>query len=61
MPSESPGNPQPQPHRPGWRQWLQWIAAALVLLALSEVLWVWQTWPVRVLLHAPGHAKDGRP
>lgn len=36
---------------PGWRQWLLFVAAALVLLAVSEALWLWQTWPVRELLH----------
>jgi hypothetical protein len=50
MSPESPGSTQPSPARPGWRQWLQLVAAALVLLALSEVLWIWQTWPVRQLL-----------
>lgn len=56
MSPQSPGSTQPQPARAGWRQWLQLVAAALVLLALSELLWVWQTWPVRELLHpAPTH------
>jgi HAMP domain-containing protein len=31
-------------------KWLRVAAAALVLLALSEVVWLWQTWPVRELL-----------
>jgi hypothetical protein len=30
--------------------WLRVAAAALVLLALSQALWLWQTWPVRELL-----------
>jgi len=52
MPAEVPGNTQ-QAARAGWRAWLRLAAAALVLLGLSEVLWVWQTWPVRELLQ-PG-------
>lgn len=31
-------------------------AAAVVLLALSQTLWLWQTWPVRQLLQAPAPA-----
>lgn len=53
MPAQSPGNTQPQPARAAWRQWLRLFAAALALLALSEVFWLWQTWPVRELLQAP--------
>ncbi|HET8743973.1 MAG TPA: hypothetical protein VFM98_00090 [Ramlibacter sp.] len=49
MPAEVPRNTQP-PARAGWRGWLRLVAAALVLLGLSELLWVWQTWPVRELL-----------
>ena len=49
MSAEVPGSTQ-QPARAGWRQWLRLGAAALALLALSEALWVWQTWPVRELL-----------
>lgn len=39
--------------RAPWRAWLRVAAAAAVLLALSEALWLWQTWPVRELLQAP--------
>jgi hypothetical protein len=49
MSAEVPDSTQ-QPARAGWRAWLRLCAAALVLLALSEALWVWQTWPVRELL-----------
>lgn len=49
MSAEVPGSTQ-QPARAGWRQWLRLLAAALALLALSEAIWVWQTWPVRELL-----------
>jgi hypothetical protein len=49
MSAENPGSTQ-QPVRTGWRQWLRLLAAAGVLLALSEALWMWQTWPVRELL-----------
>lgn len=52
MSAEVPGSTQ-QPARAGWRQWLRLGAAALALLALSEALWVWQTWPVRELLQTP--------
>lgn len=56
MSAEVPGSTQ-QPVRAGWREWLRLCAAALVLLALSEALWVWQTWPVRELLQpAPANA-----
>lgn len=37
----------------GRRRWLEVAVAAAVLLALSETLWLWQTWPVRELLHLP--------
>lgn len=33
-----------------WRTWLQLAVAALVLLVVSEAMWIWQTWPVRELL-----------
>lgn len=59
MTAESPGSTQPVA-RAGWRQWLQLLAVALVLLAVSEALWIWQTWPVRQLLQAPStHATGG--
>ncbi|WP_299794725.1 hypothetical protein [Ramlibacter sp.] len=40
--------------------WLQMVAVAAALLVVSEVVWVWQTWPVRELLQpaSPVHA-DG--
>ena len=31
--------------------WLAMAVAAVALLLLSEALWLWQTWPVRELLH----------
>ena len=49
MRAEVPGSGQ-RPARVGWRSWLRLAAAALALLALSELLWLWQTWPVRELL-----------
>lgn len=56
MSAEVPESTQ-QPARAGWRQWLRLLAAAGVLLAASEALWVWQTWPVRELLQpAPTRA-----
>ena len=33
--------------------WLQMVAVAAALLGVSEVVWVWQTWPVRELLQQP--------
>jgi hypothetical protein len=59
MSAEVPGSTQ-QPARAGWREWLRLCAAALVLLALSEALWVWQTWPVRELLHSAATLPAGR-
>lgn len=53
MAAEIAESTEVRPPAPGWRQWLQLAAAALVLLTASEALWLWQTWPVRELLHAP--------
>jgi hypothetical protein len=50
MSAATPGSNQPRHPRPGWRQWLRLALAAGVLLAVSEALWIWQTWPVRELL-----------
>ena len=47
------GRTQPQQRRQAWSRWLRVAAGALVLLALSEVLWLWQTWPVRAQLQPP--------
>jgi hypothetical protein len=41
------------PARRRWRDWAQWLALALIVLLLSEALWLWQTWPVRELLQPP--------
>jgi hypothetical protein len=49
MSAEVPGSTHP-PARAGWREWLRLCAAAFVLLAISEALWLWQTWPVREVL-----------
>jgi hypothetical protein len=52
MSTQAPETPvHEQPVRAGWRDWLRVAAAALALLTLSEALWLWQTWPVRELLH----------
>jgi hypothetical protein len=48
---------RPQKH---WREWLQFAALALILLLLSEALWLWQTWPVRDLLQ-PAAPTGARP
>jgi type VI secretion system protein ImpK len=34
------------------RRWLGLALGAVALLAVSEVLWLWQTWPVRELLQS---------
>ncbi len=52
MSAAIPGSNPPRRTRAGWRQWLRLVLAAGVLLAMSEALWVWQTWPVRELLQA---------
>jgi hypothetical protein len=59
MSAEVPATPRRR-ERGRWRQWLQLFVAAGVLLALSEALWVWQTWPVRELLQAPATRTAGR-
>lgn len=51
MAAEIPESTEGRSPAPGWRQWLLFVAAALALLAVSEALWLWQTWPVRELLH----------
>jgi hypothetical protein len=35
-------------------RWLRVAAGAALLLALSQALWLWQSWPVRELLAPPG-------
>jgi hypothetical protein len=48
--------------RAGWRDWVLVAACALILLALSQALWLWQTWPVRDLLQsAPGSSIPAAP
>ena len=32
------------------------VGVAAALLVVSEVVWVWQTWPVRELLQQPAAA-----
>lgn len=61
MAADIPGSTQAPPARAGWRQWLRLVLAALLLLAVSEALWVWQTWPVRELLQAtPAQPRGAR-
>jgi hypothetical protein len=63
MSTESPGSPeQVLPARRAWRDWILVAACAILLLALSEALWLWQTWPVRELLQsAPKTSSLGSP
>lgn len=46
----------PQPARARrWARMKKWapaVVAAVVLLALSQALWLWQSWPVRQLLQS---------
>ncbi|MCE3271481.1 MAG: hypothetical protein K0S57_1878 [Ramlibacter sp.] len=54
--------PPPSRPRAGWRDWALVAACALILLALSQALWLWQTWPVRDLLQsAPGSSVPAAP
>lgn len=50
MAGESPASTEAPPVRARWRAWLRVAGLAIALLALSEALWLWQTWPVRELL-----------
>lgn len=63
MAAELPESTEARPRAPGWQQWLQVAAMALGLLVVSELVWLWQTWPVRELLHpaaAPADRTNGR-
>jgi hypothetical protein len=51
MAAESPGSTEARAGQGGWQAWLRVAVAALILLLFSEALWLWQTWPVRELLH----------
>lgn len=47
----SEDTPTPTPARPGrLRRWAPVALAAGLLLAASQLVWTWQTWPVRQLL-----------
>jgi type VI secretion system protein ImpK len=35
------------------------LLSLLLLLGLSELLWLWQSWPIRKLLEAPVAAVQG--
>lgn len=35
-----------------WRQAWAYLLVALALLGISEVLWLWHSWPVREVLDA---------
>ncbi|MBL0420949.1 hypothetical protein JI739_11380 [Ramlibacter sp. AW1] len=38
------------------RRWIPHLVVAVSLLVASEILWLWQTWPLRNLLSATGGA-----
>lgn len=48
MTTETSGSGRPR--RRGLRAVLQVVGLAVALLAISEAVWLWQTWPVRELL-----------
>lgn len=50
MAAEVPQTTEVRPATSRWRQWLTVVLAAVGLLAVSEALWLWQSWPVRQLL-----------
>jgi hypothetical protein len=50
MTAETPGSTQARARPARWSAWLQLVLAALLLLLVSQALWLWQTWPVRELL-----------
>ena len=52
MAAETPDSTEVRPRAPAWQQWLQVAALAVGLLVVSEVVWLWQTWPVRELLQS---------
>ena len=45
---------RPAPDRRGglFARWLPVVFVAVFLLGASQLLWLWQTWPVRHLLEA---------
>lgn len=53
MAAKTPVSPARQAQASPLGRWLRLGAGALVLLVLSETLWLWQTWPVRELLETP--------
>ena len=44
--------PAPERRRRLFARWLPVVLVAAFLLGASQVLWLWQTWPVRHLLEA---------
>jgi hypothetical protein len=50
MEAESPGSAGTPASSGVWKQWVKVAVIAIVLLSISEALWIWQTWPVRELL-----------
>ncbi len=61
MTAETPVSDGARARRAGWRDWLQVFAIAALLLAFSEAIWLWQSWPVRELLQPTSITPAARP
>lgn len=59
VPAHGAASPAQAPARPprSFRRWLALSVAALGLLAASQLIWQWETWPVRQLLGAASPVK----
>jgi hypothetical protein len=61
MADEQPSAPARSRRGARLRRWGAVVIAALVLLALSQALWLWQSWPVRqLLLMSPSATGESR-
>jgi hypothetical protein len=50
MEAESPESAGVRASAGAWKHWIPVATIAVVLLLISEALWIWQTWPVRDLV-----------
>lgn len=50
----------PPPKQGATRRWLTLGATAAALLAASQLIWFWETWPVRHLQQPPAPAGKAR-